>query len=251
MSNGFLVGNGGGLAEMQALFLDQSVITLLSYFDEYSSAVKALKESNKSLVFDSACTEEGYFLSKRSISISSCKLYSVESDELGLRPLRLDEIMHWVLAVRLLSVDPQKTFQEAFVEAEKVTKNLSYKSTRTPVFYRKNFKGLFVFNDIIVGESSFQSFLFEGREKTFDLTQSFLTEFGCDEQVRVSFDKIRPEFVLKDKLLIRGNVEWVCKKKSFKGLFSMRWSERDSAPTFKVYQKEMTGSFCKQQLLFR
>lgn len=107
-AGGTMVGNGGGFAEMQALFLDQRLSDYLAPFEEMQEFRSRLDTTSdlKPLSFDSECYYPTLPSGKTlSVVLPSCLLYGDEaSSSFGPEPLAPSEIGAWVFAVRWMNV---------------------------------------------------------------------------------------------------------------------------------------------------
>ncbi len=213
VSNGFLVGNGGGLAEMQALHLDSSLKQQLKSLGGFEEFVEKLNGAEKLLSFNPSCTAGGYAVFGDKISIDSCRLYSDVRSPLGERPLSLEEIGSWIFAVRWVSVYPSDSFEEALLKGRKLHLSLNHSFLEHPFVQTGKHVGSF----IVQKSAGNYLFALEFLKGSVDLRESLIREAGCLSLTGVSFKNTETLNFGSKMFFGSMSAEWSCNGKIFEG----------------------------------
>lgn len=152
-SGGTMVGNGGGFAEMQAIYLDQMLPLYLNFSNMYPAFYQSiLKPDKPPFLFDFQTECSGLnpigFL-KNPLQIPSCLLYSSDNSSLEPQPKSLTKIGAIIFAFRWIAYDNNTKWDIAYQRGLKLFSNFQLKQKKIPMTWRSNLTAFLIIWDVI------------------------------------------------------------------------------------------------------
>ncbi len=198
------VGNAGGYAEMQALFINQRL-------SEWLPSVPAMIQ----LEIDPTCGRDPIIiLAKDHAKIAACALYSRDQTSGFAKAKSFAEIAIWVLTARLVSNGT--SFQTAFGVATGEFRNFSQSEESVEVNLTT---GVFVYHDLSVQAAGAREKIIslEGKSKSYDVTSQTKAILRCPGDAAViewsTRDSATRAIGAKQSQII-STVEWRCRDQS-------------------------------------
>jgi|GEM_PF-4248284 len=226
LTDGILIGNGGGLAEMQALHIDLNFEKHLGLRSQYSDFAKKLEDHSPLLEFDTTCDVKKYRLTQEKIYLSSCALYGDRQGPLGQRPKPLKEIAALIYAVRWLSVHPGDSFEAVLVEARSFYNTFELRQDAYAFVFSGDLKALFTVQKVVQDHL----FALEFKNESIDVSADLMSEMKCSSLNKFKASATRVFKSSSEQLAAESLVSWTCENQSYSGrlLFNIAFDDSEN-----------------------
>ncbi|MCB0421444.1 MAG: hypothetical protein KDD61_10640 [Bdellovibrionales bacterium] len=224
-SGGTVVGNGGGFAEMQTLYIDSLLPVYLEPFPSFDKFRQhILFNLRQPFRFSQHCyTLNTATVQQNPYSIPSCTLYTTSSTTEHQWPRSISELAALVFAYRWLQHDNQSDWNSTYNLGLQLFTNLKLLQRSYPINLKSSLVALFhtwSFHSPKLGSTSAQ-YTLEMTQNSIDLTDVVANTFKCSQAPLIQWSYFSLNGYNEKQIWVQGPVVWQCQNQRYKADFHL------------------------------